>query len=100
MAVDEEFVFAAVADERREIAALIDGLDDAQLATQSLCAGWDVKTVAAHLVSDFADVSGGFRPRLSATSVSTVVSTRWRDAARSCRPLTSPPACGTAPTTG
>ena len=34
---------------------MIDGLDDAQLATQSLCAGWDVKTVAAHLVSVFAD---------------------------------------------
>ena len=100
MAVDKDFVFAAVADERREIAALIDGLDDAQLATQSLCAGWDVKTVAAHLVSDFATVSGGFRPRPSATSVSTGASTRWRDAARNCPPLTSPLACGTAPTTG
>ena len=61
MAVDREFVFAAVADERREIAALIDGLDDAQLATQSLCAGWDVKTVAAHLVSVFADGFWGFQ---------------------------------------
>ncbi len=61
MAVDKEFVFAAVADERREIAALIDGLDDAQLATQSLCAGWDVKTVAAHLVSVFADGFWGFQ---------------------------------------
>jgi uncharacterized protein (TIGR03083 family) len=30
-------------------------LDDAQLATLSLCAGWDVKIVAAHLVSVFAD---------------------------------------------
>jgi uncharacterized protein (TIGR03083 family) len=53
--VDKEFVFAAVASERREIAALIDGLDDTQLATPSLCTGWDVKTVAAHLVSVFAD---------------------------------------------
>ena len=61
MAVDKEFVFAAVADERRKIAALIDGLDEAQLATQSLCAGWDVKTVAAHLVSDFADGFWGFQ---------------------------------------
>jgi uncharacterized protein (TIGR03083 family) len=34
---------------------LLDALDDTQLATQSLCAGWDVKTVAAHLVSVFAD---------------------------------------------
>jgi uncharacterized protein (TIGR03083 family) len=51
----KEFVFAAVADERRGIATLIDGLDDSLLATQSLCEGWDVKTVAAHLVSVFAD---------------------------------------------
>ena len=55
MRIDKESVFAAVADERRQIASLIDGLDDAQLATQSLCAGWDVRTVAAHLVSVFAD---------------------------------------------
>ena len=52
---NRESVFAAVANERRQIATLIDGLDDAQLATDSLCAGWDVKTVAAHLVSVFAD---------------------------------------------
>lgn len=53
--MDREFVFAAVAEQRRQIATLIDGLDDAQLATPSLCAGWDVKIVAAHLVSVFAD---------------------------------------------
>jgi uncharacterized protein (TIGR03083 family) len=53
--VDREFVFAAVAEQRRQIATLIEGLDDAQLATPSLCAGWDVKVVAAHLVSVFAD---------------------------------------------
>ena len=35
----------------RRIADLIDDLDEAQLATPSLCAGWDVKTVGAHLVS-------------------------------------------------
>jgi uncharacterized protein (TIGR03083 family) len=44
-------IFGAVADERREIANLVDSLDDSQLATASLCAGWDIKTVAAHLVS-------------------------------------------------
>jgi uncharacterized protein (TIGR03083 family) len=53
--VNREFVFAAVADERRQIADLVDDLDHAQLATPSLCMGWDVKTVAAHLVSVFAD---------------------------------------------
>ena len=52
---ERERVFVAVADERRAIATLIDGLDPEQLATPSLCGGWDVKTVAAHLVSDFTD---------------------------------------------
>lgn len=55
MSFDKRYVFAAVADERRQIATLLDHLDDAQLATPSLCAGWDIKTVAAHLVSVFAD---------------------------------------------
>ncbi len=55
MRVDREFVFAAVAEQRRQIATLIEGLNDTQLATTSLCAGWDVKTVAAHLISVFAD---------------------------------------------
>jgi uncharacterized protein (TIGR03083 family) len=53
--VDRELVFAFVADERRQIATLLDDLDDEQLATPSLCAGWDVKTVGAHLVNVFAD---------------------------------------------
>ena len=57
---EREQVFLAVADERRSIAALIDGLNPEQLATASLCAGWDVKTVAAHLVSDFTDGFWGF----------------------------------------
>ncbi|WP_424079702.1 maleylpyruvate isomerase family mycothiol-dependent enzyme [Mycobacterium sp.] len=58
--MEREQVFAAVADQRRSIATFIDGLDTNQLATPSLCAGWDVKTVAAHLVSDFADGFWGF----------------------------------------
>src|ERR1700692_808244 len=53
--MDREEIFNAVAAERRRIADLIDGLDENALATPSLCAGWDVKTVAAHLVSVFAD---------------------------------------------
>ncbi|WP_454793175.1 maleylpyruvate isomerase family mycothiol-dependent enzyme [Mycolicibacterium lutetiense] len=57
---ERERVFAVVADERRSIAALVEGLDADQLATPSLCAGWDVKTVAAHLVSDFTDGFWGF----------------------------------------
>jgi uncharacterized protein (TIGR03083 family) len=57
---EREQVFAAVADERRSIADLISILDADQLATASLCTGWDVKTVAAHLVSDFVDGFWGF----------------------------------------
>lgn len=59
--MDRDFVFAAVADERRQIASLIDGLDDAQLAFPSLCEGWAIKTVAAHLVSVIADSFWVFR---------------------------------------
>src|SRR6188474_330430 len=40
-----------MAEERRCIADLIGDIDQAQLATASLCTGWDVKTVGAHLVS-------------------------------------------------
>ncbi|MGH3675078.1 MAG: maleylpyruvate isomerase family mycothiol-dependent enzyme [Mycobacterium sp.] len=60
MRADREFIFAAVAEQRRQIAGLLDSLDDSQLATPSLCEGWDVKTVAAHLVSVFADSFGVF----------------------------------------
>ena len=55
MRVDRERVLAAVANERRQIATLVDGLNDSQLATPSLCAGWDVKTVAAHLACSVTD---------------------------------------------
>jgi len=53
--MEREQIFAAVAAERRRIADLLETLDEEALATPSLCAGWDVKTVAAHLVSVFAD---------------------------------------------
>jgi len=53
--VDRERVFAAIANERRQIATLVDGLDDTQLVMPSLCAGWDVKTVAAHLACSVAE---------------------------------------------
>jgi uncharacterized protein (TIGR03083 family) len=58
--VDREFVFAAVADERRLLASLLEGLDAAQLATPSLCEGWDVKTVGAHIVSTVEDGTPAF----------------------------------------
>jgi uncharacterized protein (TIGR03083 family) len=58
--VDQQFVFAAVAQERRQLASLLNDLDEAQLATPSLCLGWDVKTVAAHVVSTVDDGMSGF----------------------------------------
>lgn len=39
-----------IADERRRVARLVEGLSREQLATQSLCAGWTVHDVAAHLL--------------------------------------------------
>ncbi|WP_297592208.1 maleylpyruvate isomerase family mycothiol-dependent enzyme [Mycobacterium sp.] len=60
MPLDREFVFAAVTDERRRIACLLESLGAAQLTVPSLCAGWDVKTVAAHVVSTATDGTPAF----------------------------------------
>lgn len=43
-------LFEEIADERRRVADLLSGLTDEQLGTASLCRGWSVKEVAAHLV--------------------------------------------------
>jgi uncharacterized protein (TIGR03083 family) len=53
--VNREKIHAAIAGERRKIADLIESLDDSQLATETLCTGWDVKTMGSHLVSALAD---------------------------------------------
>lgn len=42
--------FEHVAAERRDLADLIESLDEDQLAVASLCDGWTVRDVAAHLV--------------------------------------------------
>lgn len=42
-------VFPAVASRRLAVADLLEGLDAPQLFTPSLCTGWDVRTVGAHL---------------------------------------------------
>jgi uncharacterized protein (TIGR03083 family) len=47
-------VHEAIADERLKLADLLDGLTDEQWSTPSLCAGWTVRHVAAHLVMPFA----------------------------------------------
>ena len=62
--VDHQFIFAAVAEQRHQIASLLDGLDNSQLAAPTLCLGWDVRTVAAHVVSTVEDGTAGF-PRLA-----------------------------------
>jgi uncharacterized protein (TIGR03083 family) len=43
----------AVATERRALADIFESLDEAQLRTPSLCDGWTVKLVAAHLTTMF-----------------------------------------------
>jgi uncharacterized protein (TIGR03083 family) len=52
--------FALIADERRALADLADGLTDAQLATASLCEGWTVKDVVAHLAGTLTGTLWGF----------------------------------------
>jgi len=59
-AVSSSDVFAASAIERRAVADLVEGLDQSQLGTASLCAGWDVRTVAAHLASAVIPSKGTF----------------------------------------
>lgn len=44
--------FALVAAERRQLADLLDGLDEEQWDAPSLCAGWRVRDVAAHLLME------------------------------------------------
>ncbi len=56
--MDRDRIHAATAQERRNIADLLDELDEAQLATSTLCAGWDVKTMGAHLAGTLVDGTG------------------------------------------
>lgn len=46
-------IFTMIAEQRRDLADLLDGLTDAQWETPSLCAGWRVREVVAHLVMPF-----------------------------------------------
>jgi uncharacterized protein (TIGR03083 family) len=47
--LDEDAVWSVVDAERRSLADLLDGLSEEQWAHPSLCAGWRVRDVAAHL---------------------------------------------------
>jgi uncharacterized protein (TIGR03083 family) len=55
MRVHRDVVFAAVADERRRVASLLGELTEPQLTSPSLCAGWNIKTVGAHVLSTVVD---------------------------------------------
>jgi uncharacterized protein (TIGR03083 family) len=50
--------FADIADERRGFADWLDTLDSRQLTTPSLCSGWTVHDIAAHLVVPLATGMG------------------------------------------
>jgi uncharacterized protein (TIGR03083 family) len=51
--MNDPAVAAAISEERLALADLLAGLDAAQLSTPSLCAGWTVHDVAAHLTMGF-----------------------------------------------
>ncbi|WP_161952522.1 maleylpyruvate isomerase family mycothiol-dependent enzyme [Actinoplanes sp. TFC3] len=50
--------------ERLRVADFIEGLDQRQLQTPSLCMQWTVKQVAAHLISPFAIKAGWYLPAM------------------------------------
>lgn len=43
--------FSMAASERRRLADDLDGISETQWTTASLCAGWQVRDVVAHLVA-------------------------------------------------
>ncbi|MEU6698458.1 maleylpyruvate isomerase family mycothiol-dependent enzyme [Pseudonocardia sp. NPDC046786] len=49
--MSQDAVVAVSARNRRALADLVESLDADQLAAPSLCAGWDVRTVAGHVAS-------------------------------------------------
>jgi uncharacterized protein (TIGR03083 family) len=49
--VDDDGIWRAVERERRELADLLESLDDEQWNTPSLCRGWTVHDVATHLTA-------------------------------------------------
>ena len=51
--MNRDEMFVVLADERVAFADLLEGLTPAQLASPSLCAGWTVKHVAAHVTTLF-----------------------------------------------
>lgn len=64
--VSPRMVWAVVHDERRKLVADLAELSEEQWATPSLCAGWDVHDVVAHLVDSAKTTRLGFARRLIA----------------------------------
>lgn len=58
--MDDSQIFAAVAEERRALADLFEGLSPEQLATRSLCGAWTVQDLNAHLVVPLITPMSGF----------------------------------------
>ena len=44
-------IWDMIADQRRQLADLFDGLDASQWTTPSLCEGWTIRDIAGHLIS-------------------------------------------------
>ncbi|QES57021.1 hypothetical protein DEJ51_24920 [Streptomyces venezuelae] len=62
--VSRAAIAAAVAAERRELADVLDGLTPDQWDSPSLCAGWSVREVAAHMSLGFRTTVPGFAAEL------------------------------------
>lgn len=52
--MDDDTLFALAAVERRRAADMVEGLDEQQLASPSLCSAWSVRDVVGHLTLPFA----------------------------------------------
>jgi uncharacterized protein (TIGR03083 family) len=60
-------IFGMIADQRRAVADLMDSFTEEQWASPSLCAGWTVRDVAAHLVMPFEVPLPAFLARMVAS---------------------------------
>jgi uncharacterized protein (TIGR03083 family) len=63
--MDADSIYGMISVERIGLAELLDGLTEEQWATPSLCTGWRVREVAAHLVMPFSISLPGLLVRLA-----------------------------------
>jgi uncharacterized protein (TIGR03083 family) len=56
--VDRDQIWQVIDDQRRSVAGLLTGLSDDQWRQPSLCAGWTVRDVAAHLTLQQVGIGG------------------------------------------